>query len=408
MRPALHFTPATGWINDPHGITARDGGYDAFFQYVPGRTEWAPDCRWGHASGGDLLTLRERAVAIAPGDGDDGIWTGCVVQDGPDAHAFYTATSIPDFGIGRVRAARPVDASWDSWAKGDVVVEAPPGLDLIAFRDPFVRRDGDAWRMFVGAAGRDGTAMALTYTSQDLASWEYDGVALARSSAEREPVWTGALWECPQVFDLDDQAVMVTSIWEADVLHYAAYAIGSFADGRFAATRWERLTWGSALYAPTVFTDADGQLALSFWLRDVRGDDWAGAHSIPYRLHSAGGRLVARPHPDVAAHRTGVSTDGTVSGLVADIEWTSTAGVLTIASAAAVVASIERTADEAVVTTPGGRTVFPAEDALRIVVDGPVLEVSSDAGLFASAVEPAGTGLSVSATAGILAVHGMA
>ncbi|MFT2568526.1 hypothetical protein ACMWP8_29135, partial [Escherichia coli] len=37
MRPALHFTARSGWINDPHGITWRDGEYHAFFQYVPGR-----------------------------------------------------------------------------------------------------------------------------------------------------------------------------------------------------------------------------------------------------------------------------------------------------------------------------------------------------------------------------------
>ncbi|RZI88018.1 MAG: glycoside hydrolase family 32 protein, partial [Microbacterium sp.] len=79
MRPAVHFTPTSGWVNDPHGITARNGRYDVFFQYVPESTEWAPDCHWGHAAGPDLLSLRERAVALAPGEGDDGIWTGSIV-----------------------------------------------------------------------------------------------------------------------------------------------------------------------------------------------------------------------------------------------------------------------------------------------------------------------------------------
>ncbi len=408
MRPALHFTPASGWINDPHGITAREGRYEAFFQYVGGGTNWAPDCQWGHATGPDLLTLREGPVAIAPGDGDDGIWTGCVVHDGAETRAFYTATSVPDFGIGRVRVAHARDAAWNTWSKGDVVVEAPAELDLIAFRDPFVRREGNGWRMFVGAAGRDGTAHALTYTSADLDSWQYEGIALERHTAEREPVWMGALWECPQIFDIDGHAAMVSSIWDADVLHYAAYALGSFADGRFAADHWERLTWGESLYAPSMFTDADGAPALTFWLRGIRGDGWAGAHSVPYRLSVEGGRLIARPHPDVAAHRTGVRPDGRVDGLAADIEWASAEGTLTVSSGGDVVMSISRDGGHAVVTTPSESSSLPVAGGVRVIVDGPVLEVSSDAGVFAGAVKPQGCGLEVSVTAGEAVVYGLA
>jgi hypothetical protein len=77
MRPDFHFTAATGWINDPHGITYRDGEYHSFFQYVPGRTDWAPHCHWGHARGTDLFSLTE--LPIAPGEGDGGIWTGSLV-----------------------------------------------------------------------------------------------------------------------------------------------------------------------------------------------------------------------------------------------------------------------------------------------------------------------------------------
>jgi beta-fructofuranosidase len=408
MRPALHFTPASGWINDPHGITARDGKYDVFYQHVPNRTVWAPNCHWGHATGSDLLTLAEQPVAIAPGDGDDGIWTGCIVEDGNDTTAFYTATSIPDFGIGRVRVAHPADEEWNSWEKGDVVVEAPAGLDLIAFRDPFIRRDGDTWRMFVGAAGRDGTAMALTYTSPDLSVWEYEGVALQRHTSEREPIWAGALWECPQVFDLGGGSVMVSSVWDADVLHYAAYALGSFSDGQFTPNQWGRLTWGDSLYAPSLFTDADGQPTLSFWLRGVQGDGWAGAHSVPYRLEISEGRLVARPHPDVAAHRRERSVDGKVPGLAADIDWASPTGTLTVRSGAHVAVTVTLSGGEASVTTASDTVAFPVQGALRVILDGPVLEMSSSAGVFAAAAQPAGQDLEISVSAGELDVYPLA
>lgn len=408
MRPAVHFTPASGWINDPHGITAREGGYDVFFQYVPDSTVWAPNCHWGHAVGADLLSLQERAVALAPGEGDDGIWTGCVVGDGEDARAFYTAVSTPDFGVGRVRVARADDSSWGTWTKGDVVVEAPEGIDLIAYRDPFIRKEGERWRMFVGAAGADGTAMALTYVSRDLDAWDYDGVALERHTSQHDPVWMGALWECPQVFAVDGQEVMLSSIWDADELHYAGYAAGAFRDGRFEAQRWGRLTWGQSYYAPSLFTDSDGELAVTFWLRGIAGHGWAGAHSIPFRLHAEGGVLVARPHPDVARHRTDRVDDGRVPGLAADIEWGDGDGVLEIRSGGQLIAALRRSRDELAVETSDETVRLPAAGPVRIVVDGPILEVCSDGGIYACAIAPTGEDLAVKAEGGTLSVHGLA
>ena len=57
------------------------------------------------------------------------------------------------------------------WVKGEVVVRPPDGLDLHSFRDPFVVREGDRWRMFVGGGTRAGEALALTWTSADLETW---------------------------------------------------------------------------------------------------------------------------------------------------------------------------------------------------------------------------------------------
>ncbi len=229
MRPLFHFTAESGWINDPHGVTFRDGRFHLFYQHVPDSLTWAPGCHWGHATSPDLFSFTQLPVAIAPGDGDDGIWTGSLVTDtAGEATIFYTSISTPDFGIGRVRTAFPVDDSWIEWRKGAVVAQAPPDLDLIAYRDPFVFRDADGWRMLIGAATAGGVAAALSYSSPDLESWRYDGVAAQRSTTESSPVWSGALWECPQLIELDGRHVMVTSVWDADVLHYVVYAIGAY------------------------------------------------------------------------------------------------------------------------------------------------------------------------------------
>jgi beta-fructofuranosidase len=395
-RPLFHFTARSGWINDPHGITARDGGYDVFYQYVPGRTAWAPNCHWGHARGADLLSLVERDPALVPGDGDGGIWTGSLVTGPQGDRIFYTAVDVADVAVGRVRVAAPAGGEWDDWVKGDVVVEAPSGFEFVGFRDPFVRRDADAWRMFLGAGDADGRALALSYVSDDLDRWDYEGVALERSTTEREPAWTGAMWECPQIFEVDGRFVMLSSAWDRDVLNYAAYAIGSYNRGRFTAETWGRLTYGPSYYAPSYFPDAEGRPTISLWMRGVEDVDagWAGAHSIPHLLSLDGDVLVARPHPDLERYRAAVDT-ALVAGVAADIEWQG-AGRLSIRSGGRLLAEID--GDSAMVAVISGvdRWELPrAAPAIRVVVDAGVLEISSDRGVLGLAVESPSGGLQI-------------
>jgi beta-fructofuranosidase len=399
MRPRFHFTAESGWINDPHGVTFRDGGFHLFYQHVPHSLTWAPNCHWGHATSPDLFTFEQVPIAIAPGDGDDGIWTGSLVTDSAgNPTIFYTSVTVPDFGIGRVRTAVPVDDSWVEWTKGPAVAEAPVDLDLIAYRDPFVFQDHGRWRMFVGAALADGTAAALSYSSPDLTSWRYDGIAAQRSTLETDPVWSGALWECPQLFELDGRHVMVTSVWDADVLHYVVYAIGDYHDGVFTPQTWGRLSYGDSYYAPTVFTGRSGRSSLLFWLRDISDPDagWAGAHSVPHELRLDGDVLIASPASGLDAYRRPATPERT-KGLAVDAVWASGSRA-NLVSAGSVVATIE-VRDESVQLSVDERAwQMPyAGGPLRIIADGPILEVSSRAGVVAAPIRPSGDSLTVTA-----------
>lgn len=404
MRPQFHFSAKSGWINDPHGITWRDGEYHAFFQYVPDSTVWAPNCHWGHAVGRDLFSLTELPVAIAPGEGDDGIWTGSLVTDDTGAtRIFYTSTVQPDIGIGRVRVATPDDEKWISWTKGDVVAEAPSELDVIAYRDPFVVKEPQGWRMFLGAGLADGTATVLSYRSDDLDEWSYEGIALERSTHEREPVWMGALWECPQIIEVDGRHVMVSSVWDDDVLYYAGYAVGSYRDGVFTAESWGRLTYGPSLYAPSFFTDAAGRPCLTFWMRGVADPiaGWASVHSVPYVLSLDGERLVATPHADLERYRGAVSAAG-VDGPAADIVWSpAPEGELTVDAVGLVV---KAASDELTLCVGDGQWTMPYRGEVRIVVDGPAVEVSSAGGVFALAVDANDESIVARSASGTLSV----
>ncbi len=283
LEPGFH--AARGWLNDPHGVVHHDGAYHLFFQHVPDSLTWRPDISWGHAVSDDLEHWTELPVALTPDADELGCWTGCVVE-GPAI--LYTSVSEPDRDLGRIRAARPLDDGLVTWRRCDLVLERPDGVDV--FRDPFVLRDGNAWRMVVGAGLRSGVGAALTYVSDDLVTWAYDGVLAAGDGT------TGAVWECPQLVDVDGATTLVVSVHDGRDTQHVAAATGELVDGRFECGSWQVLTDG-APYAPTTFRDVEGRLVVLFWLRGVTGDGWAGALSAPYLLRRDGDRLVLERRP---------------------------------------------------------------------------------------------------------------
>lgn len=360
MRPRLHHTAPAGWINDPYGLVHRDGLWHLYFQHVPGSATWAPSCHWGHATSPDLLTWTSGDVALAPAELETGCWSGSVVGD----LAFYTSVSLPALDDGRVRSV-----SLGSGERSEVLVSAPP--DATHFRDPFVYADGERWRMLLGCATA-AEATVWSYTSPDLATWTYDGPLASRSPALDDP-WTGQGWECPQLLPFPGADVLVVSVWEPDALHHVAYRVGS---GPF-----RRLTHGPSHYAGSAFTHLDGTHGLVTWLREVHGDGWTGATSLPMTLALAGDRLVARPVPTLAALR--VPAPSGVLPLVADLDWAPAPGDSLSSEGFALATS----ADAVAVTAGEHRFDVPwAGEPLRIVLDGPVLELYGDLGVAAAPV----------------------
>jgi beta-fructofuranosidase len=390
-RPSLHFTPASGWINDPLGLTYRNGTYHLYFQHVPGQAEWAHSCHWGHATSTDLLHWTERPVALAPGDGDAGCWSGSVATAADDETVlFYTAVSAPpDFHIGRIRTARPATPALDVWDKDPrVAVELPADVAARTFRDPYVFAEDGRWWMLVGAGLADGTATALAWSSDDLVSWEYSGRIAERHRDDRDPLWTGAMWECPQLVRIGDRHVLVVSVWEADALHYVACAVGRFADGRFDIDSWHRLSWGDSYYAASAFRDRDGRPGLVFWLRGVHDVPlgWSGAISLPYLLTLDGDRPILTPHESLLAERGPQQPASAVEAVWRPAPRTDVLRM--VDGSGAVVVTLRRYGDLLTVDADDevlGELPYRGGE-LRVVLDGPVLEVTGAAGVLAVGV----------------------
>ncbi|MDX6230667.1 MAG: beta-fructofuranosidase [Frankiales bacterium] len=308
VRPSFHFTVRAGWTNDPYGLVHHGGRYHLFFQYVPDALAWAPNCHWGHASSDDLIAWTEEEVALTPRSGEVGCWSGSVVLDGDVPTMLYTRIATSDWGQGQVALARGDDslATWRREPEPPVIAGPPPELAGTAFRDPFVWREPDGWKLVIGIGLPGGTGAALQYTSDDLLQWSYSGVLAQKNTADTEGAWTGQLWECPQLFALDGSWVLLVSVWEGDVLHYVAYAVGDY-DGRvFNPRRWGRFSQGGQLYASSAFLDAEGRRCVMSWFREavpVQADrsPYASAVSLPHTLHRDGDRVWAEPHPNLSA-----------------------------------------------------------------------------------------------------------
>jgi beta-fructofuranosidase len=336
-RPGYHFTAPSGWINDPLGVTWHGGGpgeepgrYELFYQFNPEAPVWAPACRWGQATGVDLVRWRDPRTALEPGPEESGCWSGSVVVDGGRPVIVYTSVLADAPGQGRIALAQG-DAGWRRWTPdpaGPVIGAPAPELGLAHLRDPFVWRHGDRWHLAVGAGSTDGRPAGVPYSSPDRGVWEADGV-LAEPEPGR-PGPGGAVWECPQLFPLGDALgdawCLVVSVWDGEPGHVAC-AVGDYDGRRFTARRWQELA-AAPCYATTVFADAQGRRCAFSWLRET-GDaegEWAGVLSVPWLLGLDGDRVTVAPHPDVDTLHVGdavrrgpepLSAEATVLGVPA-------------------------------------------------------------------------------------------
>ena len=65
---SYHLRPHRGWLNDPNGMTFRDGVWHVFFQHNPASPEHRR-IAWGHAVSDDLANWRLLPVAFGPTPG---------------------------------------------------------------------------------------------------------------------------------------------------------------------------------------------------------------------------------------------------------------------------------------------------------------------------------------------------
>lgn len=312
-RPAIHFTPGSGWLNDPNGLVYYAGEYHLFYQYVPNLGGAGAAKCWGHAVSGDLVTWEHLPVALVP-DELGAIWSGSAVVDWHDSSGFFDGGSglVALFTHWRdgVQAqslaySRDRGRTWTKYA-GNPVIAAP---ELRVFRDPKVcwHAPTGQWVMVVTI----GQSVRF-YTSTDLREWRATGEFGAGHGSQ------AGVWECPDLFPLPIEGADGVERWVLLVSlngpegSWMEYFVGDFDGATFTsadpAGTVLPFDWGRDYYAAISWSDVpleDGRRLTIGWMSNWRyayavpTTPWRGALTLPralaLRQTPDGPRIVQRP-----------------------------------------------------------------------------------------------------------------
>ncbi len=313
-RPVFHFSPRTGWLNDPNGFSFYGGKYHLFYQYHPYSSYWGP-MHWGHAVSSDMISWEYLPAAMAPDTEYDksGCFSGTAITL-PDGRQLLMYTGCGDSSEDPLRKGRWLQTQCLAVSKeiengvefekyeNNPVIKAddlPEDCDPYEFRDPYIWRASDGTYRALAAAGRTGEigedgnylhekgTQLILFRSNDCFEWEFDKVMFEDHRK------IGVMWECPNFFELDGKHILIAS--PMDMQAEADEAVGSvrFPQGSNVCCiageydeeaeiftpdgGYEPVDIGLDFYAPQVMTAPDGRLIMIGWMQDPKYGNFADA-----------------------------------------------------------------------------------------------------------------------------------
>lgn len=322
-RPQYHFTPSSGWMNDPNGMVYYAGEYHLFYQHNPDSTVWGP-MHWGHAVSKDLVHWEHLPIALYP-DSLGTIFSGSAVLDQNNTSGLGTKNNPPLIAIYTYHNAKLEEAggnkyqtqgiafsvdsgrTWQKY-KGNPVLKNPGIKD---FRDPKVRWHEKSQKWIMSLAVKDKISF---YSSPDLLEWNFE------SDFGQEKGAHGGVWECPDLFPLEiageEKWVLLVSINPGGPNGGSAtqYFIGDF-DGENFTTAQEETLWidyGTDNYAGVTWSNVDDKKIFLGWMSNwdyaniVPTENWRSAMTIARELSLANVngklRLINKPIENYKNH----------------------------------------------------------------------------------------------------------
>ncbi|MEO8794936.1 MAG: glycoside hydrolase family 32 protein [Daejeonella sp.] len=315
-RPQIHFSPKAHWINDPNGMVYHKGVYHLFFQYFPDGNIWGP-MHWGHATSKDLFHWEEKAIALYP-DSLGYIFSGSAVVDENNTAGFAKNGEVPlvaifthhsmegekakrnDFQNQSLAYSLDDGTTWVKYS-GNPVLRNPGITD---FRDPKVMWFEGSKKWIMTLATKDRITF---YSSPNLKDWTRESEFGENLGAH------GGVWECPDLFTLDDNGkkvwVLLVNINPGGPNGGSAtqYFLGDFDGKTFTAqntgTKW--LDYGPDEYAGITWSNTGNRKIFLGWMSNwqyanvVPTETWRNAMTIAreLKLKRAGNDLLIASEP---------------------------------------------------------------------------------------------------------------
>ena len=226
---------------------------------------------WGHSTSTDLIHWEHQPMALEP-DWLGSIFSGSCVTKGDEVVAFYT--SAGHHQTQSMAVSRDGGRTFKKFSGNPVLTTS----DVPDFRDPrpFWNEDIHAWNLILAA----GQEMRI-YSSKNLEDWKYE------SSFGKEYGNHGGVWECPDLFKINDKWVLLCNINPGGPFGGSAtqYFVGQFDGHKFTCesmpkvTKW--LDYGKDHYATVSFYNApENRRVVLAWM-----SNWQYANQVPTKQY---------------------------------------------------------------------------------------------------------------------------
>ena len=278
-RPVYHHTPAWGWMNDPNGMSYKDGVWHLYFQYNPYGSQWE-NMTWGHSTSTDLIHWTFQGAPIEA-DAWGTIFSGSAVVDHNNTSGFGKGAVVAMYtsaGENQTQSIAYSNDNGQTFTKYDgnpVLTSNTPD-----YRDPHVfwNEDIKRWNMIMA----EGQHMDI-YSSADLKEWKLESQFGAEYGNH------GGVWECPDLMKMKvrgtDQYkwMLLCNINPGGPFGGSAtqYFVGQFDGHKFTCesapevTKW--MDYGKDHYATVTFDNApDGRRVAMAWM-----SNWQYANQVP-------------------------------------------------------------------------------------------------------------------------------
>ena len=323
-----HIMPTSGWVNDPNGLCQFKGIYHIYYQYSPFDVNGKLKL-WGHITTEDFIKYQEHEPVLYPDFRYDqnGVYSGSAVVRNGKINYFYTGNvKYLDGDYDYIMTGREQNliacSSEDgfNFSEKELIMtntDFPSNLSLHV-RDPKVYHKNGIDYMVIGARDDNSTGCILVLKGKDLKDWECHTVIYSDEKF-------GYMWECPDLFDLNGETVLITcpqGVPEEGYIYKNVHQNGYFlVNGDLESkdvnlSEFRLLDYGFDFYAPQSFEDESGRRILVGWMGIPDADytnrttenGWQHALTMPRELILKDGIIYQRPVEEIKALRGNMRT----------------------------------------------------------------------------------------------------